>query len=586
MPCGYVEKYTLAPAVAEMSAMPDARLPFRKRVWSLIRPYWQSEERWMARLLLVTIIGLSLGNVYLSVLFNEWHNIFYNALQALDKTAFTRAIIRFCYLAGIFIFVNVYRTYLNQMLQIKWRRWMTVQYLSHWLHKQNYYRMQLFGSGMDNPDQRMAEDIAQFIDLTLSLALDGLSSVVTLFSFITILWELSGALDFTVYDIPIHIPGYMLWVALVYAVCGTLLTFYIGRPLVRLNFNQQRFEADFRYSLIRLRENSESIAFYKGEAQEQRGFLARFSGIVDNWWQIMKRQKKLNWFTSGYGQIAQIFPYVVAAPRYFAGQIKLGGLMQTGSAFNVLQDALSYLVNSYTTIASWKAVTDRLNGFNDSIRVAESMEAPATGFERNTSAQNAIEASNLTIRLPDGRVLLENIDLMLKSGDSLLITGISGSGKSTLLRTLAGLWPFAQGRLALPEQSRMLFVPQKPYLPLGTLKAALCYPNAPDMADAELKNVLALCGLAPLADKLCDTEQWSSILSLGEQQRVAFARVLLAKPDFVFLDEATSALDEAAEAQLYALLKEKLAGAVLVSVGHRSSLRAWHTLEKKLGKEG
>ena len=443
--------------------------------------------------------------------------------------------------------------------------------------------MQIFGSKTDNPDQRISEDIEQFIQLTLGLSLGLLSAVVTLFSFLMILWGLSGPLDFEMFGTAISIPAYMVWVALVYAVIGTWLTVKIGRPLVRLNFDQQRYEADFRFSLVRLRENSESVAFYKGEAQEQENFLTRFGSVVGNFWQIMRRQKKLNWFTSFYGQIAIIFPFIVAAPRFFAGKIQLGGLMQTASAFGQVQGSLSYIVDSYASIAAWRAVIERLSGFNYSIRHAENSQVAASGFERKIGSTNAIEANDLMISLPDGRALLEHIDLSIKAGDSLLITGPSGVGKSTLLRALAGLWPFVHGRLTMPESAAMLFLPQKPYLPLGTLKVALCYPDAPDADDAALREVLALCQLAHLSDRLDAVEQWSYVLSLGEQQRVAFARVLLKRPDFLFLDEATSALDEDAEAQFYALLKSRLPNMAIVSVGHRSTLRQWHAAEKRLG---
>ena len=449
-----------------------SRPPFRKLLWVAdIKPYWTSEERWVARGLLVVIVGLSLGEVYLNVLFNEWNNGFYSALQALDKPGYEHAIIRFCYLAAIFIFVAVYKTYLNQMLQIKWRRWMTLDYLSRWMSKQNYYRMQLAGNQMDNPDQRISDDIGEFITSSLGLSLDGLSSIVTLVSFLGILWSLSGPLDFNLNGTHVHIPAYMVWVAFAYAVVGTWLTFWIGRPLVKLNFEQQRFEANFRFSLVRLRENSESIAFYKGETQEEKGFTGRVQDIIGNWWQIMKRQKKLNWFTYGYGQIAIIFPFVVAAPRYFTKQMQLGSLMQTASAFGQVQGALSYHVDAYTSIAAWKAVTDRLNGFNESLAHAQEAQHTA-GLDRQTQG-DALGAEKLSITLPHGQPLLSNIDLKVAPGESTLITGRSGVGKSTLLRALAGLWPFAQGKVSWPQDARVLFVPQKPYLPLGTLAQVL-----------------------------------------------------------------------------------------------------------------
>jgi putative ATP-binding cassette transporter len=551
-----------------------------RECWGLVRPYWKSDERWAARGLLAVIVALSLGEVYINVLLNKWNNDFYNSLQTANKEAFYAALFKFTYLAFSFIIVAVYKVYLNQMLRIKWRRWMTSHYLSDWLGKQNYYRLQLFGRATDNPDQRISEDIEQFIQMTLGLSLGLLSSVVTLFSFLFILWELSGPVDFDLFGTSIHIPGYMVWVALIYAIAGTCFTIYVGRPLVRLNFDQQRFEANFRFSLVRLRENTESIAFYKGEAREQENFMTRFGSVVDNFWAIMKRQKKLNWLNYFYGQIAIIFPYIVVAPRFFAGKIQLGGLMQTASAFNQVQGALSYIVDSYSGIAGWQAVIERLSGFNHSLRQAERTSVPASGFEKVSG--DIIEAKNLTVKLPDGSVLLKSIDMTIKPGDSLLVTGASGSGKSTLLRALAGLWPFLEGRLMLPDADSMMFVPQKPYLPLGSLREVLYYPQAAFKDDHELRQVLSLCQLDHLIEQLDAVEHWSQILSLGEQQRVAFARILLVKPAFLFMDEATSALDEPAEAYLYGVLKSKLPDIALVSVGHRSSLKAWHKTEKAL----
>jgi putative ATP-binding cassette transporter len=374
----------------------------------------------------------------------------------------------------------------------------------------------------------------------------------------------------------IVIPGYMVWAALGYAAAGTWLTMKIGRPLVRLSFDQQRYEADFRFSLIRLRENSESIAFYKGEVQEQHNFVTRFGAIVGNYWQIMRRQKALNWFTSGYQQIAIIFPFVVAAPRFFAKQIQLGDLMQTASAFGQVQGSLSYIINAYMSIADFRAVINRLTGFHQSMHQAAALRLD---HEVLQAADDAIIADDLTVQLPDGQILLEHMNLDVRSGTSLLITGASGSGKSTLLRTLSGIWPFFTGKLLLPDMSKTLFVPQKSYLPLGTLRQVLCYPNAPDKDGAKLIELLSLCNLAHLADKLNEQEPWSQILSLGEQQRVSLVRILLAKPEFLLMDEATSALDEANEKQFYQIIKEKLPNIAMVSVGHHDSLRAWHTTE-------
>jgi putative ATP-binding cassette transporter len=554
---------------------------FLKECWTLARPYWVSEERHGARLLLAVIIGMNLGEVYISVLFNKWNNDFYNSLQTVNKDAFIDALIRFTYLAFIYIVVAVYKAYLNQMLRLKWRRWMTNKWLARWLDRQHYYRMEVLGSSADNPDQRISEDVEQFIQLSLGLTLGMLSSIVTLISFVSILWGLSGSLEIPLFGWSISIPGYMVWVAIIYAAVGTWLTMKIGRPLIRLNFEQQRYEADFRFGLVRLRENSESIAFYHGEVREQAGLMERFSSVVDNFWKIIKRQKTLTWFTAGYNQIATIFPILVASPRFFAGQIQLGGLMQISSAFGHVQSALSYLIDVYNSLATWNAVVQRLCGFDDSMKKADAtlLPRPELTMERGS---DAVLASGLDIRLPNGQKLLTGIDLTIAPGQSLLITGASGSGKSTLLRCLAGLWPFMDGKLHLPDEKRMMFIPQKPYLPLGTLRQAMYYPQPPKWNDSRLAGIMEACKLEHLIEKLDEISTWSQILSLGEQQRVAFARVLLARPAFIFLDEATSALDEPTETRLYTLIKGELPGSALISVGHRPALKNFHDIEKSV----
>jgi len=554
---------------------------FLSDCWKLAGPFWNSKERGKARFLLAVIVTLNLGEVYINVLLNQWNNDFYNSLQTSNKEAFVEALFRFSYLAFTFILVAVYKIYLNQMLRLKWRRWMTAQWLDRWLEKKNYYRIPLIGAKADNPDQRISEDIEQFIQLSLGLSLGLLSSVVTLFSFLTILWTLSGALNFSFLGIDISIPGYMVWAALLYAIAGTWVTMRIGRPLIRLNYDQQRFEADFRFGMVRLRENSESIAFYRGEAREHDGLMDRFSSVMDNFWKIMKRQKTITWFTASYQQIAVIFPYVVASPRFFAGQIQLGGLMQTASAFGQVQGALSYIIEIYTSFATMSAVVERLIGFEGAIEQSEeAAKTPASlDFTQNG---DVLMASNLTLRLPEGQILLKNIDITVKPGDSLLITGPSGRGKSTLLRALAGLWPFMEGKLALPSRELMFFVPQKPYLPLGTLRVALSYPGQVLWDDATLKDALTQCQLPHLTDRLDEVAPWSNILSLGEQQRLAFARVLLARPAFLFMDEATSALDKPTETKLYEMVKKEIPGLALVSVGHHEGLKLFHSIEKQL----
>jgi len=558
-------------------------LRFLKDCWELARGYWLSEEKWRAWGLTAVIVTLNLAYVYILVLINKWNNRFYNALQNYDKEEFFSALLEFSVLAGIFIIVAVYQLYLQQMLEIKWRRWMTQKYLDSWLAKRTYYRLQLIDNNTDNPDQRISEDLRLFTNYTLRLSLGLLKALVTLVSFIAILWQLSGVITIPVGGTEVTISGYMVWVAIVYAVVGTWLTHKIGKPLTKLNFDQQRYEADFRFSLVRLRENSESIAFYGGEARERQLFMGRFSSVLDNFWQIMKRQKQLTWFTSGYGQIAIIFPILVAAPRYFAKEIQLGGLLQTSSAFGKVQDALSFFVESYPLLAEWKSVVDRLNGFVGNIEKVKALADTGAAIQHMPAP--ALTVSGLTIQLPDGRQLLSDLNLSVPTGDSLLVVGPSGCGKSTLLRTLAGLWPYAEGHVIVPENQISLFLPQKAYLPLGTLREVLLYPGPrQSVSDEELYSAMSLCRLDGLKGQLDRVEEWSHMLSLGEQQRIAFVRALIHKPEWLFMDEATSALDEPTERVLYKLLQEHLQSTAMISVGHRGTLNSYH--KKKLTLDG
>jgi putative ATP-binding cassette transporter len=399
--------------------------------------------------------------------------------------------------------------------------------------------------------------------------------VVTLVSFLGILWGLSGSVTLPIGP-GLTVPGYMVWAALVYAVAGTWLTNLIGRPLVRLNFNQQRFEADFRFGLVRFRENTEGVALYGGEADEMRSFRERFGFVVRNWWDIMRRQKRLTWFTAGYSQAAIIFPILVAAPRYFRGEIPLGALMQTSQAFGQVQDSLSFIVTSYTDIAEWRAVVLRLLGFERSLARVRA-EAAIEGVRHRTGAADMLSLDRVNLALPGGRSLVEGISFDIRPGESTLISGPSGAGKSTLFRAIAGIWPFGRGEVRLPSDGRVLFLPQKPYLPIGTLREVVSYPTPPaGLDDAALREALQAVGLPELVGRLDEAAHWAQALSPGEQQRIAFARALVQKPDWLFLDEATSAVDEEAEARLYALLRERLPGTTVVSVGHRSSLRPFH----------
>ncbi len=544
--------------------------------WTLFKGYWSSEDKWKARGLLAVVIALNFAMVYLLVQFNEWYQIFWDALQNYEQERFFPLLGRFTALAFIYIMIAVYAVYLRQMLQIKWRTWMTQNYLHSWMDGQIYYKLQ---DATDNPDQRISEDIGQFVNLSLVLLIDFLKQLTTLAAFGVVLWNLSGSITIA----GLVIPGYMFWFSLVYSGIGTVLAHKVGRKLIALNFDQQKYEADFRFSMMRVRENSESIAFYRGESAELEGFNLKFSNVIKNYWQLMKKTKHLNFYANGYGQLAVLVPYLMAYPRYFAKEIQLGGLMQISSAFGRVQDALSFFVNSYDTLSTLAAVINRLAGFTEHIDDAKKIRGNVT-----TSTAPELKISALNVSLPTGRELLKKLSLELQNAKALVVTGASGCGKSTLLRTLAGIWAYASGEISLPSNARVMFLPQKPYLPLGTLRRALIYPSAEknSPADEKLKATLRLVELPALVDKLDVADDWSRILSLGEQQRLAFARVLLSAPDYIFLDEATSALDEPREIEMYELLREQLPKITIVSVGHRSTLFKLHDVELNLDGTG
>ena len=557
--------------------MPARISRFLRDLWMLARPYWFSEEKLSARLLLAAIIALTLGMVYMNVRLNQWNNAFFNALQDKKGAAFIPLMTQFTVLAVIYIAMAIYQVYLRQALQIRWRRWLTERYVGEWLADRTYYRMQLTGNHTDNPDQRIAEDLNLFVEKTLTLTLGFLDSVVTLVSFVGILWGLSGALEFSWNGETWEIYGYMVWVALAYAVAGSWLSHLIGRKLIPLSYNQQRFEADFRFGLARFRENTEGVALYRGEDDEHRGFARRFTALSSNWWAIMKRQKALNMFTIGYSQAAVIFPYLVAAPRYFAGKIQLGDLTQTAGAFGYVQNALSWFINVYPEFASWKATVDRLTGFHNAIQLAQAEARSHPGVAIVPSASGALVIDGVDLTLPNGQALLSDATATIEPRERVLLRGPSGSGKSTLFRAIAGIWPFGRGSIRTPGDFDTLFLPQRPYFPMGTLRDALAYPAAPEaFTDAQLRTVLADVGLGHLAGRLDETALWGQQLSGGEQQRVAFARALLQKPKWLFLDEATSNLDAAGEASLYALLSERLPDTTILSIAHRPEVAGHH----------
>jgi putative ATP-binding cassette transporter len=558
--------------------------PVLRDAWMLSVPYFRSEEKWSAITLLVATIALNLSLVGMTVVLNFWNGAFFDALQAYDWSSFWQLILLykrtahgflpgFCPIVVVYILVAVYATFLSQWLQIRWRRWLTRHYLDDWMGDRTYYRMSLTarpgGEGTDNPDQRISEDINAFVSNTLSLGLDLMSNVVTLFSFLGILWALSGSLTV----LGVTIPGYMVWVALIYAVCGTWLTHLIGRPLVRLTFNQQRVEADFRFALMRLRENTEGVALYGGETEERGELRTRFTGVVENWWQIMRRTKSLNMLTTGYGQLANIFPIVVAAPRFFAHKMLLGGLTRISDSFGQVQSAMSWFVNNYANLAGWSATVERLGTFKRSIDEAR---AHAGDGPRTLTGGEDVVLDDVSLMLPSGKPLMEHAQLRLRPGESIVITGASGAGKSTLFRALAGIWPYGSGTITLPAGAS-LFLPQRPYLPLGTLRRAATYPgDATTISEADLIATMTDCGLAHLLPQLEERRNWTQALSGGEAQRLAIVRALLLKPDWLFLDEATANLDPEAEGELYALLRTRLPKTTLISIAHRESVARLH----------
>lgn len=547
-----------------------------REVWTLSKPYFSSEERRFAWGILIVIIALNLLMVGGSLILNFWNRDFFNAIQAYDVPVALHLLFLylprpgglpmpgFVEIVAVYVFIAVYAFYLQQMLQIRWRQWMTRYYVEHWLSDRAYYTISLRntgGVGMDNPDQRISQDISDFTSSTLSLALDFISNLVTLFSFVFVLYAISGSIKV----FGITIPGYMLWVAVIYSAVGTLFTHLIGRKLIPLSFTQQKVEADFRFNLIRVRENPEAIALYGGEPEEKAALNARFQAVRDNFWSIMRRTKALNFFTISFAQVAGIFPLIVALPRFFAHKIGLGGLTQIQDAFGQVQGALSWFISSYQNLVTFRATVSRLHGFTEAIAAARSTAKAGPELRESGSV---LHLQNLTLTLPDGRRLVDNASLNLPAGMPITVTGPSGAGKSTLFRAIAGIWPFGEGSITRPSGS-VLFLPQRPYFPLGSLKHAVVYPGKElEVDDETVRAALHAVELPDLANRLQEMENWGQILSGGEQQRLAIARALIARPDWLFLDEATSALDTPMAARINATLRRMLPQTTVVAISH------------------
>ncbi|MEW9678951.1 ABC transporter ATP-binding protein/permease [Pseudomonas sp. TE50-2] len=546
--------------------------------WHLAGPYFSWRRSWRPLLAFALLLVLTLFAVRLNVLFSFWYNGFYSALQALDQTAFWYMLGVFAVLATIHVLRSLVTFYVTQAFNIRWRVWLTERLTADWMHGDAYYRGQFLAEPVDNPDQRIELDVNNFVTGSLSLALGAVGAVVSLVAFTGILWSLSAPLAVA----GVEIPRAMVFAVYIYVLIATWIAFRLGQPLIRLNFLNEKLTANFRYALMRLRENAENIAFYQGAQVERGTLLGRFFALIGNAWALVFRNLKFSGFNLGVSQVAVVFPFILQAPRFFSGAIKLGDVMQTAQAFGQVQDSLSFFRESYDTFARYRATLDRLTGFLDANQQASELPRVTT-----VDQAHALGIHGLQVRRPDGHALITDLDLNLHSGQALLIKGPSGSGKTTLLRALAGLWPHADGEVRRPLGTQALFLSQRPYLPLGDLRTAIAYPAQGEPGDdARMQQALRQVNLAHLAERLDEPRDWSRILSLGEQQRLAFSRVLFNRPQVVFLDESTSAMDEGLEHALYSLLREALPATLLVSVGHRSTLAAFHSHRLEVDGQG
>ncbi len=566
------------PVIRTITALADPYFGATTPSSAFGRPFaWfgQTEGQVGARLVAL-MIAINFIQVAMQIRFNFWSRDLFNTLQEKNIDAFWYQIFSiFMPLAAIWISIAVYEIFVDNSLHIRWRTWMTRRTAARWLENGTHYRIPLMGSDTDNPDQRIQADIRLFIDQTMSLSIRLLSQAATLVSFVIILWDLSH--DFVVPGTNTVFPGFLVWLVIAYAVIGTWLTHLVGKPLIRLDFRQETVEADYRFSLARLREYGEQVALLRGEKAEIRRLDLSFTQVVANFLNILSRRMKLTSFTAGYSQLSVIFPYVLAAPSYFVGKITLGQFQQTAGAFNRVETALSFFINAYTTLASYKANVDRLTTFNASMSRAEAAGLSTRIGVEAVGAGNDLTLRDLRLALPDGREIVGIDEFAFREGPSTLITGPSGSGKSTLFRAISGIWPFGSGHVHIPAGRRTMLIPQKPYIPVGTLRAAVTYPGLDEhYDDGTIRQALAAVGLGHLTDKLDVEDAWAHHLSGGEQQRLSLARALLAKPDWLFLDEATASLDEPMEAMVYGIIAEQLPDTTVVSIGHRSTLVAMH----------
>lgn len=550
-----------------------------KDAWLLVTPYWKSSHRFFAWSMVIGIIIFNLLFVHSNILVNDWSKDFFDCIENKRTEKFYSLIGFFFILIAYFVITFLMRFFLVSYLSIHWQRWLTDQYVSNWLKDQAYYKMQMLKDSTDNPDQRIAEDIGSFISITLLLTEGVFSAFVTIIAFAGILWTLSANLPLPFLE-RVFIPGSLFWASLFYSGIGTYIMVLIGRPLIKINYNQEKYKADFRYSLVRLRENTESVAFYKGEPQEKEEFYQRFQKVVLNYYQIIRQSIYINLWRNIFINLDTLFPFFITVPSYFKGLLSFGVVMQVNQAFVTIQKAFSFIIEQYFSIAQWQTVVWRLGGFHKNLQEIYSLQnVPYAAVQVNKNfSYSQIEVNLKSICLPSGQELLKNIYLSFPQGKHALLIGASGTGKSTFLRVLSGIWSFGYGEINFPKNQKALFLSQRPYIPLGSLKTGILYPIplSEEPKNVDFENILKRCKLSHLVKKLDVVEDWSKILSLGEQQRLAIARVFIQKPDWLFLDEATSSLDEETEKHLYSLLQKDLAQTTYISVGHRSTLRSFH----------
>lgn len=542
-----------------------------RQFWRLTWPYFSPSRSWKPLGAIALILFLTLFGVRMNVLFSFWYNGMYSALQKLDAKMFWFFMALFSILASVHVARSLLEYYIQQAFTLKWRIWLNDNLVDRWLEKQAYYRTQHLAQPADNPDQRIQQDITSFVASSLSLSMGVVDAIVSTIEFTVILWGLSAALPI----LGVTIPRGMVFLVYAYVLIATVFAFKIGRPLIRLNFLNEQLSANYRYGLMRLREYGESVAFFRGERVERGILEQRFLAIIGNAWAIIYRSLKFLGFNFIISQTAAVFPFIIQASRFFSKQITLGDMVQTAQSFGQLQGNLSFFRQAYDDFATYRAVLNRLTGFVDAIEQADALPTPTL-----TANGKQVILDGFSVSRPDAVPLVSNLTLDITPNKPLLVRGRSGVGKTTLLRAVAGLWPYAQGGVTRPDGGRALFLSQRPYLPLGTLRTALYYPAPADTSNAAAaEEVLRACHLEHLIPRLDEDADWSRILSLGEQQRLSFGRALLAKPDAVFLDEATSAMDEELEGAMYKLLRERLPETVVVSVGHRSTLKAFHGQE-------